>query len=107
MSSLETFSAIFTTFKKRSLGGNQVVELEKHMCIVEEKMAHSTSIMTGPLDFLIEILLLLTRNAGNLATTAVSVSPVFVFFLLFHVCCFEHLVHGAHDRSLMVKSVLP
>ena len=41
------------------------MELEKHMCIVEKKMAHSTSIMTGPLDFLIEILLLLTRNARN------------------------------------------
>lgn len=68
-------------------------------------MVHSTSSMAGPLNFLIEILVLLTRNAGNLANTA-SVAALVFFLLLFRVCCFEHLVHGAHDRSLTVKLVL-
>lgn len=54
----EMFSPIFTTFKKSSLGGSQVLELEKHTCLVEEKMVHSTSLVAGPLDFLIEILVL-------------------------------------------------
>ena len=71
-------------------------------------MVHLTSSMAGPLDFLIEILVLLTGNAGNLATAVISGSPGFFcfFLLLFLVCSFEHLVHGAHDRSLTVKLVL-
>lgn len=77
VSSFEMFSTIFTTFKKSSLGGSQVLELEKHTCLVEEKMVHSASLMAGPLDFLIEILVLLTRNAWNVATTVISGSPGF------------------------------
>ena len=52
---------------------------------VEEKMVHLTSSMAGPLDFLIEILVLLTGNAGNLATAVISGSPgFFVFFFSFY-----------------------
>ena len=51
---------------------------------VEEKMVHLTSSMAGPLDFLIEILVLLTGNAGNLATAVISGSPGLFFFFSFY-----------------------